>query len=162
MQCYSSFAGQKWGIPLQHAKHARHILIDFCTKFTGKIKSILKLAMLVNFQLNFSTKFTGKIKSIWKLAMLCMFCEPETESPTPACKTCRSHFIGTKFTEKIISILSMRCRSNLNWFLAQNLLLNQSILTFCFKKDTEKMGIFFPKLDYCTISSYLICEKISY
>ena len=48
--------------------------------------------MQVNFQLNFSTKFTRKIKSILKLAMLRMFCQPETESPTPACKTCRSHF----------------------------------------------------------------------
>ena len=50
----------------------------FSIKFTGKIKSIFKLAMQVNFQLNFSTKFTGKIKSILKLAMLRMFCEPET------------------------------------------------------------------------------------
>ena len=72
----------------------------FSTKFTGKIKSILKLAMQVNFQLNSSTKYNGKIISVLKLAMLHMFCEPDTEVPTPACKTCRSNF---------------------NWFLVHNL-----------------------------------------
>ena len=48
-------------------------------------------AMQVTFQLNFSTKFTGKIKSILKLAMLHMFCEPETEVTIAACKTCTGH-----------------------------------------------------------------------
>ena len=35
--------------------------------------------MQVNFQFIFSIKFTGKIKSILKLTMLRKFCEPETE-----------------------------------------------------------------------------------
>ena len=125
----------------------RHILIDFCTNFTGKIKSILKLAMLVNFQLNFSTKFTGKIKSILKLAMLCMFCEPETESPTPACKTCRSHFIGTKFTEKIKNYIETRDVKHVVWarnggshFSRKNMRVTfQLILS---TKFTEKIKVF--------------------
>ena len=47
-------------------------LAHFSKKFLEKIKSIFKFTMQINFQLNFSIIFTGKIKSILKLAMLGM------------------------------------------------------------------------------------------
>ena len=104
----------------------------FSTTFTGKIKSILKLAMQVNFQLNFRTKFTGKIKNILKLAMLRIFCRLETGGPTLACKTCRSHFNWfpvQNLVGKLKVYRNSRCRSTFNWILVQNLLRKSKIIS---------------------------------
>ena len=67
-------------------------------------------AIQVNFQFIFSTKFTGKIKSILKLAMWRIFCEPETERFHSSMQNMRFTFqliFSTKFTGKIKTILKL-------------------------------------------------------
>ena len=53
---------------------------------------------------------------------------------------------STKFTGKIISILSMRCRSMLNRFFVQNLLGKSKYIEILFQKRYWKNGNIFSKI----------------
>ena len=71
--------------------------------------------MQVNFQFIFSIKFTGKIKSILKLTMLRKFCEPETEGLHSSMQNMHFTFqliFSPKFTGKIKSILKLAMQVN--------------------------------------------------
>ena len=71
--------------------------------------------MQVNFQFIFSIKFTGKIKSILKLTMLRKFCEPETEGLHSSMQNMHFTFqliFSAKFTGKIKSILKLAMQVN--------------------------------------------------
>ena len=123
--CNTCFASQKQRVPLQLAKHAGHISIDFYYKIYFENQNYFEHPMQVKFQLIYSQKFTGKIKSILKLAKLRKFYEPETGDLTPACKKCKLHFIWflvQNLLGRSKAFWNWRCRLTFNWILVQNII----------------------------------------
>ena len=72
----------------------------------------------------------------------------ESHSSTQNMQVTFQLIFSTKFTGKIISILSMRCRSNLNLFLVQNLLGKSKYIEILFQKRYWKNGDIFSKIRF--------------